>query len=343
MFPTVLRRSCVMEVTVTQLSPVENALQDVRQKTSELAALAHRYSGLAKSGAAVSTNALSMALNAVVDAGAGGSVTLFREVFMGGDYLASHPDSTESIHQLKVAIDNQVRLIDQCLALHEELCPAEMLPFHETLVRFFRKNFHDEIQRLASEPSETHLPLSASQTTNHFPRAPTITTTNHHDGVSSTYPKRSDSIAGGPSFSHYLAKRGHVGAPSVSLSIPISLSTSLRERIASPIEQPFVGSPPTPTHAAAVASASVHLTPLQRNIAHLNKYGLSAPGAHGQNGQANQPPASPDTTSIGSLVNVGVGAPGRSHSTRDTNSVFSNRTKERLSRLGSLGWMKRDA
>ncbi|KAF8745721.1 hypothetical protein RHS02_01051, partial [Rhizoctonia solani] len=342
-FPTVLRRSCVMDVAVTQLSPVENALQDVRQKTSELAALAHRYSGLAKSGATVSTNALSMALNAVVDAGAGGSVTLFREVFMGGDYLASHPDSAQSIHQLKAAIDNQVRLIDQCLALHEELCPAEMLPFHETLVRFFRKNFHDEIQRLASEPSETNLPLSASQTTNHFPRAPTVTTANHHDGVSSMYPKRSDSIAGRPSFSHYLAKRGHVGAPSVSLSIPISLSTSLRERIASPTEQPLVGSPPTPTHATAVSPTTTHLTPLQRNIAHLNKYGLSAPGAYGQNGQTNQPPASPDATSIGSLVNVGVGAPGRTHSVRDTSSVFSNRTKERLSRLGSLGWMKRDA
>ncbi|KAF8750883.1 hypothetical protein RHS01_08877 [Rhizoctonia solani] len=323
-FPTVLRRSCVMDVAVTQLSPVENALQDVRQKTSELAALAHRYSGLAKSGATVSTNALSMALNAVVDAGAGGSVTLFREVFMGGDYLASHPDSAQSIHQLKAAIDNQVRLIDQCLALHEELCPAEMLPFHE-------------------KPSETNLPLSASQTTNHFPRAPTVTTANHHDGVSSMYPKRSDSIAGRPSFSHYLAKRGHVGAPSVSLSIPISLSTSLRERIASPTEQPLVGSPPTPTHATAVSPTSTHLTPLQRNIAHLNKYGLSAPGAYGQNGQTNQPPASPDATSIGSLVNVGVGAPGRTHSVRDTSSVFSNRTKERLSRLGSLGWMKRDA
>ncbi|CAE6510579.1 unnamed protein product [Rhizoctonia solani] len=345
MFPTVLRRSCVMDVTVTQYSPVENALQDVRQKTSELAALAHRYSGLAKSGAAVSTNALSMALNAVVDAGAGGSVTLFREVFMGGDYLAGHPESAEPIHQLKQAIDNQVRLIDQCLALHEELCPAEMLPFHETLVRFFRKNFHDEIQRLtSSEPSETHLPLTASQTANAFPRAPTITTANHHDGASSTYPKRSDSLAGRRSFSNHAAKRGHVGVPSVSLSIPISLSNSLRERIASPTEQPYMGSPPAPFHASAAASpTSVYLTPLQRNIAHLNKYGLSSPGAHGQNGLVNQSPASPDTTSIGSLVNVGVGAPGRTHSIRDTSSLFSNRTKGRLSRLGSLGWMKRDA
>jgi dedicator of cytokinesis protein 3 len=100
-----------MDVAVTQYSPVENALQDICAKTSELAGLAHRYTGLAKSGAAVSTNALSMALNSVVDAGAGGSVSLFREVFMGGDYVACHPGSAEAIHQLKVAIDNQVCIL----------------------------------------------------------------------------------------------------------------------------------------------------------------------------------------------------------------------------------------
>ncbi|KAG8745339.1 hypothetical protein FRC12_014567 [Ceratobasidium sp. 428] len=348
MFPTVLRRSCVMDVTVTQYSPVENALQDVRAKTSELAALAHRYTGLAKSGAAVSTNALSMALNAVVDAGAGGSVSLFREVFMGGDYVANHPGSAESIHQLKVAIDNQVRLIDQCLRLHEELCPAEMLPFHETLVRFFRKNFHDEIQRLSSSnPSETNLPINpAHATVNSFPRPVTVNT-NHYDGASSTYPRQSESSAPRPSFP---AKRGHYPTPSVSLSIPISLSTSLRERINSPTEHSYSRSPPPPLPIRIDTiqhGMSQHLTPLQQNIAHLTKYGLSAPGAspssNGSNGATgNIPPASPETTSNGSLVHVGINVPGRTNSIRDNNSIFSHRTKERLSRLGSLGWMKRE-
>ncbi|KAG9102699.1 hypothetical protein FRC06_001407 [Ceratobasidium sp. 370] len=349
MFPTVLRRSCVMDVTVTQYSPVENALQDVRAKTSELAALAHRYTGLAKSGAAVSTNALSMALNAVVDAGAGGSVSLFREVFMGGDYVANHPGSADSIHQLKVAIDNQVRLIDQCLRLHEELCPAEMLPFHETLVRFFRKNFHDEIQRLSSSnPSETNLPINPTHATvNSFPRAVTVNT-NNYDGASSTYPRQSESSAPRPSFP---AKRGHYPTPSVSLSIPISLSTSLRERINSPTEHPHSRSPPLPLPLHRIDTSqngtSHHLTPLQQNIAHLTKYGLSAPGlsssSNGYNGATgNVPPASPETTSNGSLVNVGIGVPGRTHSIRDNGSIFSHRTKERLSRLGALGWMKRE-
>lgn len=205
------------------------------------------------------------------------------------------------------------------------------------LVRFFRKNFHDEIQRLSSSnPSETHLPITANRTaTDHFPRAPTIVT-NTYDGGSSVYHKRSGSTAARPSFSTSPAKRGHVAAPSVTLSIPISLSNSLRERIASPTEQ--YRSPLSQT-----ATNGQHLTPLQRNIAHLNKYGLSAPGTNGYNGSAHPPPASPETTSNGSLINVGIGTPGKTHSIRDTSSIFSNRTKERLSRLGSLGWMKREA
>ncbi|KAG9123502.1 hypothetical protein FRC07_014863 [Ceratobasidium sp. 392] len=282
MFPTVLRRSCVMDVTVTQYSPVENALQDVRAKTSELAALAHRYTGLAKSGAA--------------------------------------------------------------------LCPAEMLPFHETLVRFFRKNFHDEIQRLtSSNPSETNLPINPAHTTvNSFPRPVTVNT-NHHDGASSTYPRQSESSAPRPSFP---AKRSHYPTPSVSLSIPISLSTSLRERINSPIEHahPYSRSPPPPLPIHRIDTTqngtNQYLTPLQQNIAHLTKYGLSAPGvsptSNGYSAASNNPPASPEATSSGSLVHVGVGVPGKTHSIRDTNSIFSHRTKERLSRLGTLGWIKRE-
>ena len=272
-----------------------------------------------------------------------------------------------------------MRLIDQCLRLHEELCPAEMLPFHESesshllplvspylwghsaLVRFFRKNFHDEIQRLSSSnPSETNLPINPAghTTANSFPRPVTITTTaNTYDGASSTYPrdgasysypKRSESSAARPSFSTTAPKRSHLPTPSVSLSIPLSLSASLRERISSPTDR---APPPPPLkrfeHAKAGTGAQ-QLTPLQQNIAHLTKYGLSSPGEGTRAGDYNGiggghvSPTSPETASNGSLVNVSAGLPGKTHSIRDNSSVFSNRTKERLSRLCSLGWIKRD-
>ena len=50
----------------------------------------------------------------------------------------------------------KVRVIDGCLKLHGHLCPPEFFSFHETLERFFKRNFRDEIKRLAVDVSESH-------------------------------------------------------------------------------------------------------------------------------------------------------------------------------------------
>ncbi|KAF8919995.1 cytoplasmic protein [Mucidula mucida] len=147
-FPTVLRRSQVVGIEIAELSPVETALTDVEAKTKDLAALSVRYHALAKTSQAVSTNALSMALNTAVDAPINTGVAAYRQSFFSPDYLTRNPDRVELVERLRVAIDDQVRTIDACLRLHGQLCPPEFQPFHETLVKFFQKNFRDEIRRL---------------------------------------------------------------------------------------------------------------------------------------------------------------------------------------------------
>src|SRR6266540_2633316 len=58
----------------------------------------------------------------------------------------------------------QVKAIDECLKLHGLLCPPEFFQFHETLVKFFKKNFHDEIRRLTMDGmSDALSSLSRSQ------------------------------------------------------------------------------------------------------------------------------------------------------------------------------------
>lgn len=49
-FPTVLRRSEVVEIRLIEVSPVENAVRDVLQKQQGLAVLERRYRALAQSG-----------------------------------------------------------------------------------------------------------------------------------------------------------------------------------------------------------------------------------------------------------------------------------------------------
>ena len=110
-FPAVLRRSEVVAVEIVELSPVENALLEVEQKNKELNALNMKYSTLAKTAQVVSTNPLSMALNGVVDAPAGGGIASYRSLFLTHNYIARHPERKEFVEKLRAAVDEQVRVL----------------------------------------------------------------------------------------------------------------------------------------------------------------------------------------------------------------------------------------
>lgn len=107
-FPTVLRRSEVVEFEVKEISPLENALEEVREKTDELTALHIKYQALAKTTQDVSTNALAMSLNSAVDAPLNTGIASYKQIFFSPDYVARHPDRAEMVEQLRVAIDEQV-------------------------------------------------------------------------------------------------------------------------------------------------------------------------------------------------------------------------------------------
>ena len=106
-FPTVLRRSEVVEVDANDISPVESALSEVEQKNKELNALHIKYSTLAKTSQVVSTNPLSMALNGVVDTPAGG-ISSYRTSLLAPDYVTKHPERGEFVDKLRDAVDQQV-------------------------------------------------------------------------------------------------------------------------------------------------------------------------------------------------------------------------------------------
>ncbi|KAF9245029.1 hypothetical protein BU15DRAFT_59190 [Melanogaster broomeanus] len=156
-FPTVLRRSDITEWEVVEISPVDHAYNEVEQKTRELDSFHLRYSALAKTTQIFSTNALSMCLNGAVDPAADG-IPAFREMFFDHSYLSRHPDRVEQVDRLRTAIDDQVRVMDSCLKLHSQICPPEMLRFHETLEELFRKNFPEEIGRITAQGGFEDLP-----------------------------------------------------------------------------------------------------------------------------------------------------------------------------------------
>ena len=107
-FPTVLRRSQVVEMQVVEISPVENALYEVEQKTKELTVLEMKYQSLAKTSQDVQTNALAMTLNSVVDAPLNTGIATYRQQFFTPEYAARNPDRAEIVARLRSAVDEQV-------------------------------------------------------------------------------------------------------------------------------------------------------------------------------------------------------------------------------------------
>lgn len=70
-------------------------------------------------------------------------------------------------------------MIDSCLKLHGQLCPPEMLAFHATLEKFFRKNFADEILRLSVDPSPEPRALDAVPTSARLPPSAAMPSPNY--------------------------------------------------------------------------------------------------------------------------------------------------------------------
>ncbi|KAH8828153.1 hypothetical protein DL96DRAFT_1602008 [Flagelloscypha sp. PMI_526] len=317
-FPTVLRRSEVVHTEVIEISPIENALTDVEGKTKELAALNTKYSALAQTSQAVSTNALAMSLNSAVDTPLNTGVASYRLSFFGEDYVTRYPERSELVEQLKKAVDEQVRIIDSCLKLHGQLCPPEFLPFHRTLEKFFERNFKEEILRL-------DLDISASP--------------------SAASPVRVNGVVS-QNFSG--AREDRQLAP---LTIPpLQLG---RPELMSPSSPRSPGGSRPQSEMPQTAK-----TPLQRHLAHLARHGINAiSAAPGEGIGAGSDSVSVNESPHTSFVNVQNGngtsgsinniksAPMHSAASITTSALGSSlgSLKDRLSRFGSLHSWRRNS
>lgn len=116
-----------------EVSPLENAIYVVENKTQELRTLISQYQHRQHHG---NINPLSMCLNGVIDAAVNGGIARYQEVerknetfgfiklvfgvlhlltplqqaFFDKDYISSHPEDAERITHLKDLMQEQVRL-----------------------------------------------------------------------------------------------------------------------------------------------------------------------------------------------------------------------------------------
>ena len=207
---------------------------------------------------------------------------------------------------------NQVRVIDSCLRLHGQLCPPEMLGFHEALETFFHKNFEEEIRRLSFE-------------------VPTVT----ERGVAPSSSHTPDVHP--PSYTSSLAE-------AMSINQSSSSATRAPFAIPSPSAPALHVTPPQSPTTSFVGSATQQPTRLQKHIAHLARHGMNAvassPG-EGIDGYVNRTDSLSLGSPQGSFVNV-TGTAGPSVGTGSIAGSKSGSFKGRFSRLGSLSFGRRD-
>ncbi|RDB25377.1 Dedicator of cytokinesis protein 3 [Hypsizygus marmoreus] len=318
-FPTVLRRSEVVALEIVEISPLENALNEVEQKTKELAALNMKYQALAKTSQLVSTNPLAMSLNSAVDAPLNTGIASYRQMFFGPDYVARNPERAELVEKLRGAIDEQVRVIDSCLKLHGHLCPPEFIPFHETLEKFFKKNFREEIRRLAVDGLSESIPPSL--------QSQNMPASSYQQSVYEQSLQRSMSSSS--------TARGKFVLPPLQLSRSGTVSTSYP--------------PQSPTSASAKNLLPAQKqTPLQRHLAHLARHGIngvsSAPGENGGSDSLSVESPRNSFVNVANAIHTSSGAQmsGASVVTSHVGSLGSfGSLKGRISRFGSLSFGRR--
>ncbi|KAF7964947.1 hypothetical protein HWV62_1454, partial [Athelia sp. TMB] len=313
-FPTVLRRSEVVAVEVLEISPIENALQEVEQKTKELSSLNVRYSAIAKTAQAVSTNALSMCLNSAVDAPADSGIPSYRELFFGSDYIDTHPERAGMVEKLRSAIDEQVRVINSCIKLHGQMCPQEMLPFHETLEQFFHKHFEEEIRRLTMDGT-----LDLTSTSRNNPQ-----TSQYQDSIHEKHSMTrtlSTASTSRPAQS-YAIQPLHVGHQNLAPISPLPSRGGITAAELPPGSKP---------------------TPLQRHLAHLARHGIngvsSGPADNGDAASVNMD--SPGDSYVNMLGNGATQNTGTSSASVAPSGSLSSSIKGRFSRFGSLNFGRR--
>ncbi|XP_077948725.1 dedicator of cytokinesis protein 3 isoform X5 [Gasterosteus aculeatus] len=203
--PGISRWFEVQKRELVEVSPLENAVSVVENKNQELRTLISQYQHKQLQG---NINLLSMTLNGVIDAAVNGGIARYQEAFFDKEYIASHPEDTEKITQLKDLMQEQVHVLGVGLAVHEKLVHPEMRPLHKKLIDQFHMMRSSLCQGLPGL-EKTGSGASRGILTPHGPMSPeSFKLLHRHSPVAVLTPVRSSSSLS----SHNRSESGNVGS-----------------------------------------------------------------------------------------------------------------------------------
>lgn len=145
-FPTIVKRSEIKSVSIQKISPLENALQILQAKTSDLVDLESSFkNGKADQGV---ISRLDLVLSGAVDSPVNGGIQIYR-AFLEDEDLRIEPKSAPMILALENTFLDYATAIQRCLAIHGKVVPVTLKPLHLSLVELFNRNFAPELTTLS--------------------------------------------------------------------------------------------------------------------------------------------------------------------------------------------------
>lgn len=190
-FPTILRRSEIIAVDATRLSPLQTAVERTARKSSELAALDKRII----SGDESNLTSLTDAILSSVDPSSAATVAQYRQLLPTaleeGEEDIERPALSPLQNALQIALLDHTSILKHCLSHYMR---PEDVPTRAFLSKHFQETFSPELALLAPNPSpnQHHVFTSPphSSAGNPLSVTPTLTNgTNHTSEEISSEPR----------------------------------------------------------------------------------------------------------------------------------------------------------
>ncbi|TIB43241.1 hypothetical protein E3P86_00025 [Wallemia ichthyophaga] len=165
-FPSVMRRSEVIETRTVQVSPIELAFEEVEMMRQEMAVvnskfetqLQGRHGKKNQTQQNIRVEALSMVLNNACDIPVDAGVSYYRSTYLAMNMKEVNPSS----QRLEKGLINLALTIRRGIDIHKSMCTFEMARFHMTLEKLFVKNYAHEIAQFPKVIGDESSELSPS-------------------------------------------------------------------------------------------------------------------------------------------------------------------------------------
>eukprot|EP01129_Flabellula_baltica_P015578 TRINITY_DN7992_c0_g1_i1.p1 TRINITY_DN7992_c0_g1~~TRINITY_DN7992_c0_g1_i1.p1 ORF type:complete len:484 (-),score=85.78 TRINITY_DN7992_c0_g1_i1:24-1334(-) len=133
-FPSIRRRSKVIEEDSHFDSPCDIAIKNLESKIREMSALISKF----KRGNIINVSPFTMVLKGTIDAAIGGGTEIYKEAFLSGKYQRE-PGDERKVPIIKELIDKTYETLGNALRLHKTIIPENMKELHKQLELRYQK------------------------------------------------------------------------------------------------------------------------------------------------------------------------------------------------------------